>query len=212
MPIPILQYGVKVRDPTTQQFSDLAALRGGQGPTGPGVPAGGTNSDVLVKDGAADYAARWTNTPTQMGSLAYIETTSSVSKQGGYKQGDYLVYNGQLYKVTASTITQGQTLTPGGNIEAINVTDRIAILENKIKTTSPLSVPALNAGDYADIVDQSVTAQVRFVQIIDYTVGRILYPANWWNDSSTGYLNMRVYNLSSNSRPTANARFTYYLA
>jgi hypothetical protein len=62
MPIEVLQYGVKVRDPTTKQFSDLAALRGGQGPqgtTGPGVPAGGTDGDVLVKNGATDYAAKW---------------------------------------------------------------------------------------------------------------------------------------------------------
>lgn len=62
MPIPILQYGVKVRDPTTKQFSDLAALRGEQGPqgaAGPGVPAGGADGDVLVKSGATDYDARW---------------------------------------------------------------------------------------------------------------------------------------------------------
>lgn len=91
---------------------------GPQGPTGPGVPAGGTDGDVLVKNGATDYAGRWTKTPPQMGSLAYIETTSSVSKQGGYKQGEYLVYNGQLYKATG-TISPNETLTPGGNIQLI---------------------------------------------------------------------------------------------
>lgn len=118
MPIPILQYGVKVRDPTTQQFSDLAALRGGQGPTGPGVPAGGTDGDVLVKNGATDYDATWKKTPPQMGSLATIEPTSSASK--AYAAGDYLVYNGQLYKVT-KTISPDETLTPGGNIAEYQV-------------------------------------------------------------------------------------------
>jgi len=94
---------------------------GPQGPTGPGVPAGGTDGDVLVKSGSADYSGEWTNTPKLMGSLATIEPTSSASK--AYAAGDYLVYNGQLYKVTATTITQGQTLTPGGNIQSTSVSD-----------------------------------------------------------------------------------------
>ena len=86
-----------------------------------GLPAGGTDGDVLVKNGATDYAAKWTSTPKQMGSLATIEPTSSASK--AYAAGDYLVYNGQLYKVTATSISQGQTLNPGqgGNIKAVDV-------------------------------------------------------------------------------------------
>ena len=140
MPIPILQYGVKVRDPTTKEFSDLAALRGGQGPqgaAGPGVPAGGTDGDVLVKSGATDYDATWKKTPPQMGSLATIEPTSTVTQKTQYVQGEYLVYNGQLYKVTASTITQGQTLdpTPGsGNIEAVKVGDELTSLTASVST------------------------------------------------------------------------------
>lgn len=89
---------------------------------GMGLPAGGTDGDVLVKNGAGDYDARWTKTPPQMGSLATIEPTSTVTQKTQYVKGDYLVYNGQLYKVTATTITQGQTLTPGGNIEAVSAT------------------------------------------------------------------------------------------
>lgn len=53
--------------------------------------------------------------------LAYINTTSAAETT--YHAGDYLVYNGQLYKVTATTITQGQTLTPGGNIQSTSVSD-----------------------------------------------------------------------------------------
>ena len=51
-----------------------------------------------------------------MASLATIEPTSSASK--AYAAGDYLVYNGQLYKVTG-TISPGETLTPGGNIQTV---------------------------------------------------------------------------------------------
>lgn len=143
MPIPILQYGVKVRDPTTQQFSDLAALRGGQGPqgtTGPGVPAGGTDGDVLVKNGATDYDARWTNTPKLMGNLATVEYSNTASQL--YNHGDYLVYNGQLYKVTATTISQGVTLdpTPGsGNIEAASVFTNKLINSDAITTTHQIN-------------------------------------------------------------------------
>jgi hypothetical protein len=80
------------------------------------LPAGGTDGDVLVKNGATDYAAKWTNTPPQMGSLAYINIGNIANRS--YSEGDYLVYNGQLYKVTATTISQDQTLNPGqgGNI------------------------------------------------------------------------------------------------
>lgn len=90
-----------------------AALEALAGTGGRGLPAGGTDGDVLVKNGATDYAARWTNTPKLMGSLATIEPTSSASK--AYAAGDYLVYNGQLYKATG-TISPDETLTPGGNI------------------------------------------------------------------------------------------------
>lgn len=89
------------------------------------LPAGGTDGDVLVKNGATDYDATWKKTPPQMGSLATIEPTSTVTQKTQYVQGEYLVYNGQLYKVTASTITQGQTLTPGGNIEVATVGEKL---------------------------------------------------------------------------------------
>lgn len=106
-----------------------AGPQGEKGDTGEGVPAGGAVNDVLVKTGAADYATGWSSTPAQMGSLAYIEQTSTVSKQGGYQQGDYLVYDGQLYKATA-TISQDQTLTVGGNIEAVKVAEDFATKAN----------------------------------------------------------------------------------
>lgn len=48
--------------------------------------------------------------------IAPIEVTNVVSKVGGYVKDDRLIYNGVLYKVDASTISEGTTLVPGGNI------------------------------------------------------------------------------------------------
>jgi len=48
--------------------------------------------------------------------IAPIEATNVVSKVGGYVKDDRLIYNGVLYKVDASTISEGTTLVPGGNI------------------------------------------------------------------------------------------------
>jgi len=125
MPIEILQKEVQVRDPTTHQFSDLAALRGGQGPqgaTGPGVPAGGTDGDVLVKNGTTDYAANWTKTPPQMGSLAAIESSPATA---AHNKDDFIVYNGSLYAVT-SNISAGNSLIVGGNIRKTDVASEFA--------------------------------------------------------------------------------------
>ena len=132
MPIEVLQYGVKVRDPTTKEFSNLAALRGADGAAGPGVPAGGTDGDVLVKNGATDYDGRWTKTPPQMGNLAHINTGSTADKT--YYEGDYLVYNGQLYVVTDTTISQGNSLNSGsgGNISAATVGPKLTSYQNKL--------------------------------------------------------------------------------
>lgn len=89
--------------------------------SGGGLPAGGTDDDVLVKDGATVYSAKWTPTPKQMGSIATIETSPVTQKQL-YNRGDYLVYNGTLYR-TQEQVSAGQTLTPGGNIVAATVMD-----------------------------------------------------------------------------------------
>lgn len=106
-----------LRNDTGKRMAEALEALAGTG--GRGLPAGGTDGDVLVKNGTTDYDARWTNTPKLMGSLATINYTSAAETT--YYEGDYLVYNGQLYIVTDDTISQGVTLNPGqgGNIEAI---------------------------------------------------------------------------------------------
>lgn len=110
-----------VRNDTAKRMADALEALAGTG--GRGLPAGGTDGDVLVKNGATDYDAKWTNTPPQMGSLAYINTGVTADKL--YNPGEYLVYNGQLYKVGGTAIGQGETLTPGGNIISTTVSDNM---------------------------------------------------------------------------------------
>ena len=52
----------------------------------------------------------------QNGNLATIESSPATA---AHAVGEYIVLNGQLYKVTA-TIAAGQTLTPGTNIAAVS--------------------------------------------------------------------------------------------
>lgn len=78
------------------------------------IPNGGNDGNILVKDGAAPFEAMWTDTPQQMGSLATINKTQWAEPTNGYKQGEYFVHNGQLYKATTD-ISQWQTLIPGTN-------------------------------------------------------------------------------------------------
>lgn len=54
--------------------------------------------------------------------LATVEPTATASK--AYAVKEYLVYNGQLYKVT-SAIASGGTITPGTNVEAVKITDEM---------------------------------------------------------------------------------------
>jgi len=67
--------------------------------------------------------------------IAPIEATNVVSKVGGYVKDDRLIYNGVLYKVDASTISEGTTLVPGGNISlSPDVEAQISSLNSALAT------------------------------------------------------------------------------
>ena len=111
----------------TGTYTDTGTrAQGVQGEPGAGVASGGVAGDVLVKASGVDYNTGWTATPPQMGSLAHINAGNTADKI--YNKGDYLVYNGQLYIVTDTTISQGVTLNPetGGNIEAVSLADDVS--------------------------------------------------------------------------------------
>lgn len=66
--------------------------------------------------------------------IAYVQTTLTASK--AYAVGEQFVYNGLLYKATA-TIAQGGTITIGGNCTlADSVTEQINTINNSIEIKS----------------------------------------------------------------------------
>lgn len=67
------------------------------------------------------------------GNMATIESGTTASK--AYAVGDYMVRNGQLYKVTAA-IASGGTITVGTNVTAAAAADDIAGIGNKIGNTA----------------------------------------------------------------------------
>lgn len=67
------------------------------------------------------------------GNMATIESGTTASK--AYAVGDYMVRNGQLYKVTAA-IASGGTITVGTNVAAAAAADDIAGIGKKIGNTA----------------------------------------------------------------------------
>ena len=67
------------------------------------------------------------------GNMATIESSTTASK--AYAVGDYMVRNGQLYKVTAA-IASGGTITVGTNVAAAAAADDIAGISNTIGNTA----------------------------------------------------------------------------
>ncbi len=78
-----------------------------------------------------------------LGDFASVEPTAYATKS--YAVGDYLVLDGQFYKVIAA-ITIGNQLVVNGNIEATNVGAEISSLNNDLANKSPYP-------DYNNIVN-----------------------------------------------------------
>ena len=99
--------------------------QGPQGPQGdPGQPIWGTITGTLSDQTDLNTALAAKDNASN---IATIEATSSASQ--AYAVGDYLVYNGQLYSVTAA-IESGETITPGTNVTAVSVGDELSSLKN----------------------------------------------------------------------------------
>ena len=82
--------------------------------------------------------------------LAPVESTSTASQN--YAVGDYLVYNGILYSVTAA-ISVGESLTPGTNISATSAGAELSTLKNGLTNKKWVSAEFTNvpAGDIATV-------------------------------------------------------------
>ena len=76
-----------------------------------------------------------------LGNLATIESSPATA---AHAVGEYIVYNGQLYKVTAA-ISPGETLTPGTNIAAVSGGGLNDLKNEMIFDTIPMNTATLNA-------------------------------------------------------------------
>lgn len=137
-----------------------------------GLPAGGTAGQVLTKNSSTDGDASWQTSPSGGGgtwgyisgtltdqtdlvaaldakantsTLATVESTSTASQ--AYSVGDYLVYNGILYKVI-SAINSGETLTPNTNIEATTTGAELTSLNNGLTFKKILNNAAVSSTSY----------------------------------------------------------------
>lgn len=88
-----------------------------------------------------------------LGEFATIESSSTASK--AYSVGDYLVYDGNLYKVMTA-IASGGTITPNTNVEQTTVGAEIA---NRILwfSTQSISSTSGSSGTLATITDARIT-------------------------------------------------------
>lgn len=86
-----------------------------------------TATPVAVTDVTSVYPVA---TAGGIGSMATIELSPV---QNSYAVGDFLVWKGQLYKVTAA-IASGETLVIGTNIEAVTIGSELTALNNGLTT------------------------------------------------------------------------------
>lgn len=96
----------------------------------------GTLSDQTDLQNALNAKANVSalNAKSNTSTLATVESTSTASQ--AYAVGDYLVYNGILYKVI-SAIDSGETLTPNTNIEATTAGAELTSLNNGLIVQFP---------------------------------------------------------------------------
>ena len=118
--------------------------QGPQGPQGdPGQPIWGTITGTLSDQTDLNTALAAKDNASN---IATIEATSSASQ--AYAVGDYLVYNGQLYSVTAA-IASGETITPGTNVSATSAGAELSTLKNGLTNVSDItSVKTKNGKTY----------------------------------------------------------------
>lgn len=85
------------------------------------------------------------------GDIATVQTSATASK--AYSVGEYLVLNGQLYRVT-SAIANGGTITPGTNVSSTTVGAQISLLNDNLTQTRALVMGGVlpDGADLNDVV------------------------------------------------------------
>ena len=157
-----------------------------------GLPAGGTAGQVLTKNSSTDGDASWQTSPSGGGgtwgyisgtltdqtdlvaaldakantsTLATVESTSTASQ--AYSVGDYLVYNGILYKVI-SAINSGETLTPNTNIEATTTGAELTSLNKSLYEYAFIETTLVNGDKSVDYPDGFTWTNCRVISFECY--------------------------------------------
>lgn len=107
----------------------------------------------------AEAAAAMLDAEKILGDFAHYESTTTASKP--YKTGEFLTYNGYLYRVITA-IASGGTITPGTNCVQTTIGDEIA---NDVLRFENVAVSA-TTGDIATVNNSRITADHIVVECV----------------------------------------------
>ena len=148
--------GVSAQGPT-----GATGATGATGPAGPGLPAGGTEGQVPVKDSSTDYDTKWkTLTQDDIGDgSTYKRATAAQLAQIATNTGDIAAINGKIPAAASSSnqladkayvtdsITQGTAAYRG------SFASKAALLAVSWQTTDPSAAYYVSNNDYAVVLD-----------------------------------------------------------
>lgn len=133
-----------------------------------------TDSDAVLD--ASDVALGSGTVETLAGSIATIETSPATAN---HSVGEYIVYNGQLYKVTTA-ITAGTTLT--GKISAVSVgeqlSEALAVGYTEATTLSGMTASLNQLNRVGNLCVLSLNVNVT-TAISGWSSGRIVIPSEF---------------------------------
>lgn len=176
-----------------------------------------TATPVAVTDVTSVYPVA---TAGGIGSMATIELSPV---QNSYAVGDFLVWKGQLYKVTAA-IASGETLVIGTNIEAVTIGSELTALNNglmreftqigtatlNITTQRSISLTTGSFSDFTDLLcvvdDTSARRGSFFIPVSLFATGKVnhiaIYVADVLRTAVFGYVDDSTFSIRMTSVPS----------
>lgn len=136
-----------------------------------------------------------------LGSFATIETSNSNVSQS-YSAGDYLIYNGRLYKVIAS-IAQGAALELNTNVQETTVKDEFNLLNQNLAT----AVTNITANG-TTLTMEKMSGSTSTITTQDTTYGIASTSTNGLMSSTDKTKINRIPNATSTSFPVADLSYT----
>ena len=114
------------------------------------------------------------------GSLATIESSPTTTS---HSVGEYILYQGQVYKVTA-VIASGDSLVEGTNISAVNLGDQISTLNGQVNTLD--SNLTVSQKVYSGVLNDVTLVSTRYGKVVVVT----FYQANTSSWTRGSYLTL----------------------